>query len=944
MGVRVYGGVRLDVWGPLIVRNGQRPVAIPSGRLQTLLTCLAVSGGELVPSDTLAERVWGEDLPARPRGALHTCVTRLRRLLGPGAVESTSGGYLLRVSRDDVDLLRFRDLVKQARASADEDAGQELRLLREALSLRRGEPFGGVTSLWLEHEVAPRVEEEWFAALARRIDLDLAAGNYRDLIPELRDLTAAFPLREAAWERLMLALHGCGRRVEALEVFQRVRSILSEEVGIDPSDRLQRLHRAVLDDSPELRENGGVVPDGGPDAAAVPPVPPRQLPSDVARFTGRRAALAALDALLSDRGGRTDRSRPIVIAMVSGTAGVGKTALAVHWAHRVQDRFPDGQLYVNLRGYGPSAPAAPAAVLEGFLHALGIPASRIPGEVEARSALFRTTLAGRRMLVMLDNARDADQVRPLLPGSRSLVLITSRGQLRGLAARDGAHRITLDRLEPDESAALLGEILGAERVGRQPAAVARLAELCAHLPLALGIAAELAGRQPVDTLDGVVQQLGDERQRLEILDTGDDPHGSVRAVLSWSYQALTPTAARLFRLLGLYPGTDIGAPAAAALSGLPVPRAGRLLDELAGRHQLREHPPGRYEPHDLLRVYAKERVDLEETPAESTAAIHRLLDWYLHTAANARAVLLPGRPVPGLDKPGRDVTPLVFNDVTQALAWCDAERSGLVAAVHQAAGRDLHTLAWQLADALWVFLDLRQAGDDWISLCHAGLRAARRTGDRRAQALMHKGLGNAHLLLRRHGDALIWYGRALALYGESDDRAGQADVLNNMGLVYEDLERFEESIRHHERSLAIVRELGNTAAVASKLGNLAIAYKSVGRYHEAVDAGRQALAANRETGDRRGEACVLGTLGDVHRELGEHPAAIDQYHQALRFNRELGNRGDEAINLTSLGRAQRDAGFTAQAGRTWSLALAILEDLRSPQAERVRDWLAELHR
>ncbi|MFI9561019.1 AfsR/SARP family transcriptional regulator [Nonomuraea endophytica] len=887
--------------------------------------------GETVASDKLAYWVWGEDLPAHPRNTLHTYVRRLRDMLGPHLIETVPHGYLLRVGREDVDLLRFRDLVRQARACADAGAvDQESALLRQALSLRRGEPFEGLTSLWLERELAPLVEEEWLAALARQVDLDLAAGRYRDLIPELNRLTAAHPLREEVWEQFIRALYDSGRRAEAVDAYERVRTILREEMDLEPNERLQRLHRLVR---------------GGADMAEEQSSParrPRQLPSDITRFTGRHAVLAALDDLLPGTDARPEAPAPIVIAVVSGPAGVGKTALAVHWAHRVRQRFPDGQLYVNLRGYGPASPTEPAAVLESFLLALGVPAARIPVGTEARSALLRSTLADRRMLILLDNAHDAAQVRPLLPGSDSLVLITSRGQLRSLAAREGARRVVLDRFEPHESAVLLGDILGVERVAGQPAAVARLAHLCAHLPLALGIAAELAGRRPADSLEAVVQQLRDERRRLETLDTGDDPHGSVQAVFSWSYQALTPAAARLFRLLGLHPSNDISAAAAAALSGVTVPQAQRLLDELAGRHQLSEHLPGRYELHDLLRVYAIVQAEREESTEEHAAAVRRLVRWYLHSAANARGVLLPGRPIPGVKKPEDDVEPIEFDVMDEVLAWYDAERKGLIAAVHQAADQELHTEVWQLADALWVYLDLRQAGDDWISVGQAGLRAARHTEDDHAEALMLKGMGNAHLLLRRHDEALRWYEQALALHRRNHNRAGQAAVLNNMGLVYEDLRRTEESIRHHEEGLAIVRELGDLPALASKLGNLAIAYKSAGRLQDALDTGRQALKINQDTGDRRGEACVLSTLAEIFHEIGDHPTAIDGYQQALRLNREMGNRGDEALNLSNLGRAQRDAGSADQARRTWILALPILNELQSAQAAQVRRWLADL--
>ncbi|WP_283136367.1 AfsR/SARP family transcriptional regulator [Rhizohabitans arisaemae] len=633
----MHGDIQVSLWGPLAVSTDRRPVAVPGGRLRTLLVCLALEGGGMVSTDTLTERMWADRLPGRPRGALQTNITRLRRLLGPQTVETVAHGYALRIRRQDVDLLRFRELAARARrAAAAGTAEEEMRLLREALALRRGEPFGGVDSSWLERELAPQVEEEWFAALTRRFDLEMAAGYHDGVLPELWNLAAAYPLREPVWERLMLALQGAGRRADALQVYRQARSVLREELGLEPGRRLRRLHGALLQGTPDDTREGLTAPGRRP---AVPTasasVPLRQLPSDVSRFTGREDTLAELDAVLHRSGaqhgpGTEPASRPIEIAVVSGPAGVGKTALAVRWAHAVRDRFPDGQLYLDLRGYGTAEPVEPSAALGLLLQALDVPAARLPVGVDMRAALLRSVLTGRRMLIVLDNARDSAQVRPLLPGSQVFVLVTSRNQLRGLGALAGAHRVTVHPLRPPESLALLGEILGP---AAPPAALGyELAELCGRLPLALCIAAELAGRQPADGPADLVRRLRAQRDRLNVLSTGDDPQGDLRSVLSWSYRALTPPAAHLFRLLSLHPGgAAVEEEAVAALLGVPIPDARRSLDELVRAHQLVRHGLTAHAMQELVRLYAAERLDEEETRQERSAAVRRLREWSART-------------------------------------------------------------------------------------------------------------------------------------------------------------------------------------------------------------------------------------------------------------------------------------------------------------------------
>ena len=510
--------------GPWEVAGDHGAVHVPAGRLRTLLTALVLAAGEPVELDRLADRVWPEAPPGRARKTLHTYLGRLRKLLGPDLVRThPGGGYLLAVAPETVDVHRFHALLR--RADQADTAATELALLREALTLWRGEPFAGTESVWLDRDVLPPLTEDWFAATCRRIDLELAVGRPERLIAELRDLTGRHPTRESLWLRLITAQHRAGRRGEALSTYQHVRMLLADQLGVDPSEELVALQREIL--------TGG-----------APEPCPRQLPHDVATFTGRHAELAELSGVLARFGGG--------IVALTGPPGAGKTALAVHWAHRVAARCPDAQLHLDLRGYGPEPPVESAEAATTLLRALGVHSDRIPHAAEERFAALRTALAGRQALLLLDNARDAEQVRPLLPGTAALVIVTSRDQLRGLSACDGAHRVPVMPLPPSCAVELL-----AARVPGTRADLARLAAACDHLPLALVIAAERVQR--TGSVAAVVTAI--HESPLDALD-GGDPGTSLRTAFSWSYTALGQEAAELFRALGALPaGVDTDHPA-----------------------------------------------------------------------------------------------------------------------------------------------------------------------------------------------------------------------------------------------------------------------------------------------------------------------------------------------------------------------------------------------
>jgi DNA-binding SARP family transcriptional activator len=607
------GEVSINVLGAWEVRVDGQPVFVPSGQLRTLLAALLLAGDQPVSVGALAGQLWPDRPPARSRGTLHTYVTRLRRLLGHDLIRTTPGsGYQLDTTACDVDLYRFRDGLREAAAAGS--AEHELAALHDVLALWRGTPFGELASTWLDRDVVPRLTEEWFAATERRIDLELDTGYPGRLIPELWDLTNQYPIRESLWLRLMTALHRAGRRTEALDAYQRVRATLGQELGIDPSEQLVALHRTVLLDGPPP----------GPPAPRLSSEPgiPRQLPHDLATFTGRAAELAALAALPGGAG-----AGPTVISIV-GEPGAGKTALAVHWSHRLAAACPDGQLYLDLQGYGPAEPVAPGAATEILLRGLGIASAQIPRRVQDRSALLRTTVAERRVLILLDNARDADQVRPLLPGTGGVVVVTSRDQLRGLSIRDGARRLTVRR--PDEACALalFAAVVGPERLAAEPVAAAQLVRLCDRLPLAIAIVAERTRR--TDSMAGLVDELSPSADRLDGLSSGEsDGRTDLRTVLSWSYRALGSAAATLLRRLSLCPTSEISLETAAILADLPVPRAAELMDQLVAAHLVEPRQPQRYAVPELIRLYADDLAHRHDPAADRDAAARRVLGRHL---------------------------------------------------------------------------------------------------------------------------------------------------------------------------------------------------------------------------------------------------------------------------------------------------------------------------
>ncbi len=894
--------------GQLEVWCGEKPLDLSSERLRSLVGVLAMSARGPVAAEVVGRRIWGEPGPENVRRSVQTLVARLRSALGADAIDTSPGGYRLLIRPDHVDALRFESLLDASTRSAG--TPDERLLLDEALALWRGTPFEGINSDWLVTSVSPLLIDRYLGAVERRIDLDIAAGHLHGLVAQLRELTARYPAREPLWVRLLDVLERDGRPAEALAAYETVRRRLAAELGAEPGADLRRMHGRLL----------------AADAAAAMPVRPRtpmpsRLPPDLADFTGRAAALAALDELVPDPA--TPPGGPIVIAAIEGAGGIGKTTLALHWAHQVRDRFADGHLYVNLRGYGPGEPLEPAAALDQLLRDAGLPAEDIPAGLEARSALLRSRLASRRVLLVLDNARDAAQVRPLLPGSTGMVVVTSRDQMRGLVARERAHRIDLAVLSGDEAVTLLKRLLPGRR---DP--VARLAELarwCGYSPLALTLAAERLRRGTGGTgLDDLIGRITAERHRLAAFDTGDDGSGGVRAVFAWSYRALDDQTARLFRLLGLQPGPDLGVPAAAALAGIGAGQAGRLLQRLAETNLVEERRPGRYELHDLLRSYATELVDRVDDQDTRGAAIDRLLGFYVQSANEARAAVNPGRGLIETDPPPDGVVPLDFgSDAERALAWFDVERFTLAAAVRYAIGAARHRAAAELTRMVWELLITGHQLGSWEDLQRAATASARQTGDIGLEGVLSNQLGITLMDQNRYDEAIVAFERALMLFGRAGDERGRAMAHSNLGLVLRRDGRLEESRDALCRALEYYdRERLNESGPAN---NLALTFVAMGRTDEALPLALRAVEIDRATGARIQLAGTLDTLGQVYAGQGRHGDAVATYHEALSLEEGLSDQKVVGM-LVHLGTSYRDSGHPARAAEAWQSALRMIDE------------------
>jgi DNA-binding SARP family transcriptional activator/tetratricopeptide (TPR) repeat protein len=935
--------------GPLEVRCDGALMPVAAGKQRALLAALLLDGGQLVGLDQLVDVLWSDRPPPSARVTLQNHVMRLRQSLGSAGrarIATESGGYRIQVAAAELDVWRFEALLRQAREAGG--AGSWLvaaQTAKAAIGLWRGEPLADVSSETLALREVPRLAELRLQALELRIDADLRCGAHDRVIGDLRKLITTHPLRERLHGLLMQALYLDGRQGEALGAYRQVRTLLVAELGTEPGAELRLLQQQILSCDPALGDSRPGAIDGSRPGAIDGsdhgrPAVPRQLPGTVRHFTGRSAELARLTGLLQRPGG----SPSVVISAVGGTAGVGKTALAVHWANQVADQFPDGQLYVNLRGYDPGQPVAANDALARFLRALGLPDASIPAEPDDRAARYQSLLAGRRILVLLDNASSAAQLRPLLPLSPACAaIVTSRDTLAGLVARDGAQRLDLDLLPAADAVRLLSVLIG-DRAEVDPAATTALAEYCARLPLALRVAAELAVSRPEVPLGQLVAELAGAPDRLDLLDAGGDQETAVRAVFSWSYRHLPAAAALMFRLMGLHPGPSADVYAAAALTASSAGLAARSLGTLARAHLVQLAGTDRYSLHDLLRDYARELAVAFDAEAERRAALVRLFDYYLATAAAAMDTLYPAerhrRPaVPALTDPVPSVA-----DPASALAWLDGQRANLIAVASSAAGQGWPGYATRLSALLFRYLDAGSHYAQARTLHTCARRAAQHAGDPRAEAVTLTGLGVLDWRQGRYAESVGHHQRALTLYQETGDLAGEAASQGNLGLVEYRQGRYDQAMVHFRAALKLYRGLSNRNGEARALNSLGDVRWRRGGYAEAENYYQQALVLHRETGHRPGEADALTGLGDVGRLTGSLDRASASYQQALTVSEDSGNREGAARALTGLGAVAQRQGRYQEAAGHFGQALARYREIGNQFGEtEVFNGLGELH-
>jgi len=941
------------ILGPLEVRSDDgQPVRVRASKQRMLLAMLLLHANATVTDQALVDAIWEAEPPPSAIANLRTYASAVRRLLStgsdgaaPGAQLLTqAGGYLLEVDPERIDLLRWRRLVEAGTAAyrrgALAGAAEEL---AEASALWRGRPLGDLELHGDLHAQVAALNEQRLEALEAQVDARLGLGEHTEVAVDLRRLVEEHPFHERFWELLMLALYRSGRQAEALAAYQEAREHLIGELGVEPGPELQRLEHAILSADPALRPSPH-------EAAGATARAPGQLPPDVAGFTGREDHLAVLGRHLLPEGGAGDgtsdgggRATGTAVAAIAGTAGVGKTALAVHAAHLAAGHFPDGQLYADLHGASAGLqPLQPLDVLGRFLRALGIDPRAIPAELEEASALFRSQVTGRRLLVVLDNAADAAQVAPLLPASSGCAaLVTSRQLLTGL---DGAKHLHLDVLPASDAIELLGWLVGEERVAAEPEATAEVARCCGCLPLALRIAGARLAARPGWPLAALAERLADAQRRLDELEVAE---AGVRASYDVSYQqlqasseALDRAAAEAFGLLGVLDGPELGVPVAARLLESSEEAAERVLERLVDAQLLETPSPGRYRLHDLLRLYAREQAARQRTAPERAAALGRALSLYTATAWHSMRLLRPADHRLARADDRWTSGGLEFVDPTAALDWLEAERANLLAAIRQAAATPgvPRAIAIQLAHALFGMFSVRSHWQDWVQVNQAALAIAGQLGDRAAQAQAEADLGFACFWQGRYAESVTYTRESLAIRRALGDRLGQSASLNNLGIVYERQGRLEEALACHQESMAIKRELGDRHGLAISLSNLGEVNKRLGRYQEALDSLWESLALHQELGDRRCQAISLANLGNVHERQGRYQEALAGLHDSLTIFGELGDRDGQAYCLTDLGIAHQRQGRHQEALGCLEESLAIRRELGDPygQADSLR--------
>jgi DNA-binding SARP family transcriptional activator/predicted negative regulator of RcsB-dependent stress response len=899
----VPGAETLRLLGPIEIIGPRGPANLVGGRQRTLIGLLGLRAGNLVSNLKLAEGLWGDDPPRTATQSLYSHIARIRQALDdcglPGIlVTRDAGGYLLNLRPTEVDLTRFDDRVAQGRqALARGAAAEAVTHLLDGLALWRGPALeDGEPAGWAAAEV-DRLSEARLSALEDLWDARLRLGEHATAVDEIERLVSANPARERLVGLLMLALCRAGRHASAVKTYQRLRTYLTAQLGVEPSPQLQRLHVAVLRRDPKLDLDG-------PAAASTPR--PAQLPARVGHFTGRAEERSTLDSLIEG----TCR-----VAAISGPGGMGKTALAVQWARQVIDRFPDGQLFLDLRGHDPATAMPAEEALSHLLRALGLQGD----STQAKIGLYRSALHERRMLILLDNVSSAGQIAPLVPPhSGSLLLVTSRHQLAALALDHEVTTIHLDTLTQSDASTLLRRVLGDARVDREPDHAEKVVELCGRMPLALRIATAKLAARPLRSLAELVTDLTGE-DRLDALTVPGDSR-SVRAVFATAYQALTPLAATLFRRLGSHPGPTFTTRLATALTGEPIQEA---LDELAVAHLISEVDSGRYRFHDLIRLYAIERCTAEER----TKANSLIFIWYLAIAEIANQTLEPARDRVKLswDSPPPELP--FLSDASRILSFLDAERPNLLPVARHAAEHGDPQITWQLTYLLASYYTHRGYWSDYAEICREGLAAALRLGDPIAERLMRSGLGVASNVTHHHEDALEQLTRALELMRDGGDQRGQGMALNNIAHAYAQLGRLPAAADAFQQALDLHTADNHLPGITLALNNLADIFTQMGDSIRALAQLDRALRLAREIGNAHLEGAVLQNIGEASLVAGDEDGALRHFAQALTIRRRIGEKRREADTSNAIGLIQLSRGDHASALEHFGRALALSREI-----------------
>lgn len=925
--------------GPLLVRDDEGPREIAAAKQRTVLASLLLNANTAVSVGELIRQVWEDRPPSRGgTGGLYNHVMRLRTAMGAevsSRLVTRPPGYLLQVREGELDLQQFQSLRERGRAAARTERWEAAAgHLAEALALFRGEPLADVPSELLVSAHQQMFSEMRLQAMGWRIDADLRLGKHSDLIAELRQLAAEHPLREQFHAQLLIALHRDGRTAEALEAFRRLRDGLVGELGIEPTPELQRLHQQILRSDPTA---GGSLARTSISIGDTPTVP-AQLPTATADFAGRAEQINELVRLLGIDSDEEPLSVPMIA--VSGPGGIGKSTLALHVANLLRDRFPDGQLFADLHGTG-DAPLPPEDVLDRFLRDLGMDSKAIPGSLQEKAIAFRSLMADRRTLIVLDDAASAPQVRPLVPGGGGCaVLITSRFTLGSL---EGCRALALRTFDATEAHTLFRQIIGPGRAAAEPDASDEVVDACAGLPLAIRVAGGRLAARPAWSIRQLADRLADEQRRLDELKVGDL---AVRSSFEVSYSNLgepEPGAvdpARAFRLLGATALPVIGLPAAAALFGAPCEQVEPTLEQLVDSYLLESPSAGRYRFHDLLRTYANERAVIEEAEQFRRSALRRLLTWYVGTATNADQRLVPHRRRAPVDPPADAPQPLAFGDRKSALDWCEQEIDALLVLVRLAVRLDEHAIASRLPTALWGFLALRHQWTVLLQTHDIALSSARRLGDDWTAAVALNNLGTAYANTGRPWRALDQLKQALAIRETIDDRWGQAASLNNLGMVHAQLADHANAVTHHELALKIFRSIQDKPGEAQALNNLGSAWRRRGEIDRSVGQHEAAIAVFKEIDDEWGIAQATDNLGVALMAQGRGEQAVARHERAAEMCDRVGHMWGKANALDNVGTAYRRMGEVESARSAWTKALEIFERLHAPEAEEVRERIS----